>query len=383
MQASASLEEKQLSASGTLPLDATAIKWRSRKSLPISRIDPLEDPRWEVFVQAHPRASVFHTSAWLNALSRTYGYRPVVLTTSRSNQDLQSAIVFCQIDSWLTGRRLVSLPFSDHCEPLLHSDEDPQVFAAALEEEIRKRKWWYIEMRPLTPFEITTSLNRVQVHYSFHQLDLSPSLATLFENLHKNCIQRKIRRAEREGLTYEEGRSKALLESFYRLFQMTRQRHHLPPPPKAWFQNLIESFGEDLKIRVARKDGRALASILTLRHKDTLVYKYGCSDSLWHKLGGVHLLFWNSIQEAKLAGLQTFDFGRSDSGQSGLTTFKRRWGALESTLMYSRYVVSENSTHIFDFPVDSWKSKAAKRTLVHLPLGVLSAVGHVLYKHVG
>ena len=372
-----------MSASGILSLDTPTIKWLSGRSQSVSRIDPLHDARWEPFVQAHSRASVFHSSAWLRALSRTYGYQPVVLTTARSNQNLESAVVFCQIESWLTGRRLVSLPFSDHCEPLLHSEDDPQLFATALQEEARKRNWWYIEMRPLTPFEISTSLSRVQVNYSFHQLDLSPSLTTLFNNFHKDSIQRKIRRAEREGLVYEEGRSEALLDTFYRLFQMTRRRHRLPPPPKAWFHNLIEAFGDDLKIRVARKNGLTVASILTLRHKDTLVYKYGCSDSSLHKLGGMHLLIWNSIQEAKQTGLQTFDFGRTDAGQSGLTTFKRRWGAVESSLAYSRYAASNNSTHIFDLPVDSWKSRLGKRTLARLPLGVLSVVGNVLYKHVG
>src|SRR2546430_11331216 len=34
-------------------------------------LDPLEDPRWAEFVQRHPRASVFHTPGWLEALRRT------------------------------------------------------------------------------------------------------------------------------------------------------------------------------------------------------------------------------------------------------------------------------------------------------------------------
>ena len=43
-------------------------------------------------------------------------------------------------------------------------------------------------------------------------------------------------------------------------------------------RNLIACLGDNVKIRVASKDGRPVASILTLRHKRTLVYKYGCSD---------------------------------------------------------------------------------------------------------
>lgn len=372
-----------MSLSSTLSMEPVIAVWPAREVQAIRRIEPLQDSRWDRFIATHPHASVFHSSAWLQALSRTYGYKTFALSTSGADQELETAIVFCRIDSWLTGRRLVSLPFSDHCEPLLHPEVDPQIFAAAFEAELRREQSWYIEMRPLTPFEIRTPLHRVQVNYSFHHLDLSPDLETLFDNFHMNSIQRKIRRAEREGLVYTEGRSEDLLDSFYRLFQLTRQRHHLPPPPRAWFRNLVDCFGESLVVRVASKDGCPVAAMITLRHKDTMVYKYGCSDTRFNRFGGMHLLFWNAIQEAKRLGLQTLDFGRTDAGQSGLTTFKRRWGAVESTLVYSRYAASGSSTHVFDLPIASWKSRLAKRTLSHLPLGVLSLLGGALYKHVG
>ena len=79
--------------------------------LPVYRIDPLKDERWVRFVEEHPDASVFHTPAWLTALERTYGYEPVVFTTSPPDAELKNAIVFCRIESWLTGHRIVSLPF--------------------------------------------------------------------------------------------------------------------------------------------------------------------------------------------------------------------------------------------------------------------------------
>jgi hypothetical protein len=60
---------------------------------------------------------------------------------------------------------------------------------------------------------------------------------------------------------------------------MTRRRHFLPPHPIEWFRGLIAAFGKDLKIRMASKDGVAVASILTLSHKKSMVYKYGCSDA--------------------------------------------------------------------------------------------------------
>ena len=73
-----------------------------------------------------------------------------------------------------------------------------------------------------------------------------------------------------------------------------------------------------------------MAGMLTLRHGDTLVYKYGCSNRSFNNLGGMHLLYWQAIQEAKAAGLRRFDFGRTDIDQQGLITFKKRWGGVES-----------------------------------------------------
>ncbi len=347
------------------------------------RFNPLLDTRWDPFLSRHPRASLFHSSQWLRALNQTYGYQVVGYTTSAPGEELENAIVFCRVESWLTGRRLVSLPFSDHCEPLVDRPEDLQVLVASLEEETRREKWHYIEMRPLTPIAVTTSLHIAATDYTFHEIDLRPELTTIFENLHKDSIQRKIRRAEREKLYCEEGKSEALLNDFYRLVTVTRRRHHLPPQPKKWFENLISCFGDALKIRIARKDGEALAAMLTLRHKDTLIYKYGGSDVRYNKFGSMHLLYWMSIQDAKDSGLRSFDLGRTDADQFGLITFKSRWGAKESLLTYSRYALNGDSSHSFDLSRPGGKSLHARNLLAHLPNGLVSLLGRALYKHVG
>src|ERR1700758_4552655 len=88
------------------------------------QIDPIQDVRWADLVARHPMASVFHTVGWLKTLRRTYGYEPVGFTTSSPSGALKNGLVFCRVNSWLTGRRLVSLPFSDHCEPLCDSVQD-------------------------------------------------------------------------------------------------------------------------------------------------------------------------------------------------------------------------------------------------------------------
>jgi len=346
-------------------------------------IDPLLDPRWDEFLRSHPRASLFHSSGWLRGLATTYGYRPTAYTTSRPVEPLRNAAVFCEVESWLTGQRLVSLPFSDHCEWLVDKEEDSLAICGALEQSLAPERWRYVEVRPLRADPIPMGLPRSQVRYLFHELDLRPKLETIFGNFHKSSIQRKISRSQRDGLTYCEGSTDLLLNHFYRLLRITRKRHRLPPQPWQWFANLIRYCGDGAKIRVALKNERPVAAMITLRYKDTMIYKYGCSDSRFNRFGSMHLLFWNAIREAKESGLRCFDFGRTDADQQGLITFKRRWGAAESVLDYSRYSVGASPNHIFDLRAGTWKVKATKFVLSHLPSSVVYRIGTVLYSHVG
>ena len=177
----------------------------------------------------------------------------------------------------------------------------------SLQREVAEKKWNYAEIRAGNlhlPSEAGFVNSKA---YSFHKLDLRPNLDELFQSLHKDCVQRKIHRAERERLTCEEGSEDSLLRKFYHLLLITRRRHGLAPQPVRWFINLIACLDDKVKIRVASKDGRPVASILTLSHQRTLVYKYGCSDHRFNNLGGTQLLMWKAIQEAKTDRLEDFD----------------------------------------------------------------------------
>ncbi len=341
-------------------------------------IDPIHDPSWFALVERHPRASVFHTPDWLEALRRTYGYEPVVLTTSPPGRELTNGLVFCRVSSWLTGDRIVSLPFSDHCDPLVDEPAELCCILAALRGKWKDNGLKYIELRPLdSDLGLSPNLSKSGTFY-IHRMDLHPSVGGLFRGLHRDCVQRKIRRAERECLSYEEGRSELLLEKFYRLLVLTRRRHLLPPQPLAWFRNLIECMGEKLKIRVASKDGDPVAGILTLSYKSTLVYKYGCSDRRFRNLGGTQLLFWKAIQEAKSNGLVELDMGRSEWGDLGLINFKNRWGAARSTLTYWKY-----GGDVADLERRSWGAQMARQLVGHTPARLLSAAGGLFYRHLG
>lgn len=355
----------------------------SRAERSFYEIEPLKDSRWDELLERHPSSSVFHSKAWLESLRRTYGYESVAFTTSAPGEALHDALVFSKVESWLTGRRLVSLPFSDYCEPLLREPEDFELFVKRLENECQSERWRYIEIRPMELRGMRTPLSHATAEYTLHRLDLRPDIRAIFRGFHKDSIQRKINRARREGLTYAAGTTESLLDAFYRLLITTRRRHGVPPQPKSWFRNLIACFGESLQICVAFKGTRPVAAMLTLRYKDTLVYKYGGSEPRFNNLGSMHCLYWESIQRAKDLGLRVFDLGRSDAHQIGLIRFKSRWGASQSNLTYFRFTPSSEPMHMFEPAGTTWKTRAAKAVFARSPVGVLPALGSLLYKHIG
>ncbi len=328
-------------------------------------IDPLQDTRWAEFVERHPDSSVFHTPEWLSALKRTYGFEPAAITSSAPGGPLADGIPFCRVRSILTGNRLVSLPFSDHCQPLASADELPRLLAA-VRETVDSDHLKYAELRPLTE-SVVTPFSCSQ-KFTIHMLDLRPSLEDISRRLHPDCIRRKIRRADRENLTSEAGRSDVLLDDFYTMQVITRKRHGLPPQPRRWFRNLLDAMGDKATIRVARFRGRMVSAILTLRHKQKLVYKYGGSRVEDNRLGGMQLLLWKTIEDAKTAGMQEMDLGREALEAVGLAKFKERWGATRRELDYYRYPLSK--------PL-----KVYHPLLRGLPKPALIAAGRLLYRH--
>jgi hypothetical protein len=349
----------------------------------ISAFDPLKDNRWDRLLLAHPRSSIFHTSGWLRALQMTYDYQPIALSTCGPNDELDNAITLCHVKSWLTGNRLVSLPFSDHCDPMFRNSSDAQPMMAALQKQLREENSRYIELRTTDTCVQSIPGFTEYCSYCFHYLELTPDIDSLFRALHKDSTQRKIKRAEREGLIYVEGHSSDLLDEFYRLMLLTRRRHNLPPQPKQWFVNVIDCLGPACKLRMAFKDKTAVAAILTLRHKDTAVYKYGCSDASANQMGGTQLVLWRSIEESAREGLRYYDFGRSDLANSGLITFKDRWGCKRVNLPYWRYTNGRKASRLEPSLEDDWKRQLARRVLPYLSDNMLASLGSWMYRHIG
>ena len=345
------------------------------------QVEPTTDVRWTRLLERYASASVFHSVAWLKALQLTYGYEPVAFTTSPPTDELKNGLVFCRINSWLTGCRLVSLPFSDHCEPLYDSAEDGSFLLHNLQASLEHQEWKYLEVRSVNVNFCQTcgdSGFQPASTYFLHVLDLSQDLDGVFRSLDYDSVQRRIKRAERAGLVEKCGRSDDLLEEFYTLFEITRGKHQLPPIPYAWFRNLIQCQDRALEIRLAYKDEIPISAILTMRFKDAVYYKYGGSDPRFNRFGAMPWLLWRAIAAAKSNGTIRFDMGRTEEDSIGLLTFKNHWVPQPKRLVYWKFP----KTSFLD-SVNGWKLKTAKRVFSCMPTRLLRIIGKLAYRHIG
>lgn len=338
-------------------------------------VDPLADPSWDAGLAGRADASIFHGAAWARVLRETYGFAPFYLT-ERDPSGRASLLPLLEANSWLTGRRGVSLPFTDECAPLCADDAACGRLFRAARELARARGWRYLEFRGgrarFGDVPASTS-------YFGHRLALRRDEAGLFAAV-ESSTRRAVRKAEQGGLTVEVSASPAAMEAFYRLLCRTRRRHGLPAQPFRFFRNLqrdllAPGLGSIYLVRAA---GVPVAGAVFFHFGATVLYKFGASDDRQQHLRPNNLLMWRAIADFAARGFATLDFGRTSLGNDGLRRFKLGWGAEERRIDYVRY----------DCRADCWVTAPDSAAGWHnrifrlLPVPLSRMAGAILYKHV-
>jgi len=357
-------------------MSGNALNVESNRSISpeMQRMNPAEDSNWNTLLAAHPKRSFFHTAEWAKVLTETYGYTPVYFRAGGADGSA-SWLPLMEVDSWLTGRRGISLPFTDDCEPLCSDAGTFQnIFRDAVEFG-RLRRWKYIECRGGRElfYEVPASLS-----FYGHSMDLTAREDELFARL-DSSVRRAIRKAERAGVTVEVSQSQEAVEVFYGLQCRTRKKHGLPPQPLTFFLNIhrhILSHNMGMVI-LARYQGRPVAGSVYFNFGDKAIYKFGASDETHQDLRGGNLVMWTAIKECVRRGAKRLDLGRTSMGNEGLRKFKLGWGTAERNIEYVKFDLRKNEFVTGLDDTSGWHTR-----VFHRMPGLLSrAVGAALYRH--
>lgn len=279
------------------------------------------------------------------------------------------------VASRLTGRRGVSLPFTDVCSALYESQDQPD---RLLREAIRHGEesgWRYLELRGCGPLPGNPSSSK----YLEHNLRLTRDPDILLSNL-KSSVRRAIRKSEKEGLEISVLQSLEAVRAFYALNCRTRRNHGLPPQPFTFFRNLHRnalSRGNGIVVLAAYR-GKAVAASVFLHLGKRAVYKYGASDSRHYSLRGNNAVMWEAIRWYANQGFESLSLGKTRMENAGLLQFKRGWGCEESTIHYLRYDFRKGSFVEGGDHVSGWHNGVFR----HLPVPLARIIGALLYRHV-
>jgi CelD/BcsL family acetyltransferase involved in cellulose biosynthesis len=339
-------------------------------------IDPLAGPEWRRFVERCPEATAFHHPAWLELLRRQYGYEMLACCID-GGDGIQAGIPIARIASRLTGRRLVALPFSDSCPPILAAGADRLTLDALAEglREERRRSGLELNVRATLP---QAPDRFVSERFVSHSLSLGSDPDEVEAGMAKNQVQ-ATRKAKRDGLRGERRTDVAALDAFYALHLRTRRRLGVPTQPRRFIRRFVELFEQGLGfVWVISEGDEPIAAAVFLTCNETVTYKYSASDFAKLKKRPNNLLLLEAIRWSCEAGFRTFDFGRTEVENEGLRAFKRSWGASELDLTYT--CLAERAPE----PASkSLRERIMSTTIQRSPALVGRLAGEAFYRHYG
>jgi hypothetical protein len=338
------------------------------------RLNPLEKPGWDKLVRSHQDASFFHSTSWAGVLHDTYGHTPHYFCTL-NDERLSAVFPVMEVNSPLTGRRGVSLPFTD--ESLFLSDGSStaeEVFQEVINFG-RIRKWKYLECRGIKNPSKAASPS---LSFFGHVLPLSDREDRMFARL-ESRVRRGIRKAERSNVRVEISQTMESVRAFYSLHCKTRRRHGLPPQSFSFFKSIFQHvLSKDLGFVVLGSyREKPIVAAVFFHFGDKAIYKFGASETAFNRLCGNNLIMWEAIKSYSAKGFALLHFGRSSIANEGLRQFKLSFGTEEYKIDYFKYDFRNEAFVTDRDKVFGWFNGGFR--LMPIPLSRI--VGILLYRH--
>jgi hypothetical protein len=341
------------------------------------REDPLTQTDWNQRISKLDGNGFFYTAEWSAVLQKTYGFCPIYFTKTTGSR-LTSVLPMMEVNSRFTGKRGVSLPFTDQCEALGASEsENKSLFKEALNHG-KEQGWKYIESRGGTGLAGLFEKARPSLAFYSHELDLLADENQLFSKL-DDSVRRAIRKAQKSGLTLEVSTSQPAIRDYYRLHCETRREHGLPPQSLLFFLNihkyvLTKNMGMVIS---AKHESRTIASAVFFIFGTRAIYKFGASDRQFLSLRANNFVMWEAIKWCKQRGAHQLNFGRTSLTNEGLRRYKLGWGTQENQVAYHKYDLRTGEFRVDHDDTSGWHT----RVFQNVPIFLSRLAGAILYKH--
>jgi FemAB-related protein (PEP-CTERM system-associated) len=308
----------------------TVIQTLDRRTLPAAL------PRLEAYLlRDGPLVPLSRHPAWLKVLARGLSHGPYCLEAVEHGRTT-GFLALADVQSFLFGRFLVSLPYLNYGGPVADDDETAHFLideAVRLADALGVR---YLELRHELAVE-HPALTQSRTDKMHMRLDLPATSGRLWDDLDAK-VRNQVRKGQKNGLTVHWGGDE-LLNDFYAVFSRNMRDLGTPVYGKRLFRAVLEEFPDRAELCVVRAGKDAVAGAL-------LLHGWGISEvpsasslrSHNHTCANM-LMYWQLLERAVQRGQDVFDFGRSPEGGPTLR-FKKQWGASPSASEWQFYLRS-------------------------------------------
>jgi len=166
----------------------------------------------------------------------------------------------------------------------------------------------------------------------------------------------------------------------YRVYATSVRNLGTPVFPKALFGCVLDAFGDNADILTVHNGSEAVASVLSLYWRGTVMPYWGGGLASARTLRANELMYFALMNHARAKGCTRFDFGRSKLG-TGPFAYKKNWGFEPQPLTYARWLAAGESPRDtnptsakYRLQVDLWKK---------LPLWAANRMGPLIARGLG
>lgn len=317
---------------------------------------------WDAFVRTQPGWTHFHLAGWRDVIRAVHGHDCPYLAAFDGDR-LAGVLPLVRVRSPLFGHYLVSMPFVNYGGPLGGAD----AVRALVAEAARMAAAGGVKLLELRsgeelPVDLAVSHRKITV-----VLDLVPGDAEKTFASFKGKLRSQIRRPQKEGVTVRFGADQ--VAPFYRVFAHHMRDLGTPVQPRALFERLAATFGDDVWFGCAWHGGRPIACGAGFRWNGQFEMTWASALTEFQAIAPNMLLYWAFIERAAQEGVALFNFGRCTPG-SGTHRFKLQWGGRDVPLHWYQ-AGQAGATPSPDQAAYAWGPRLWKR----LPLPLATALG--------
>jgi hypothetical protein len=293
-------------------------------------------PLWDAFVAAHASLPVLYQYVWRHILRQSYGAPTHFFLALDVAGDIQGVC-----PTYVTRAIGAHPMLYGFRSGLLANDASvADALVSAIERWSRAQG---VDAMLLSSDVQAFFGSRSPIEKTTLLLDLAPTDAAMLVTLGKKT-RNMIRKAERSGVVVET--SPNGLDALYRLYAARMIEKSVPMHRRSFFAHIVRCLGDDVRVFVARHDGRAVGALLLMVGERMGFYPYQASSHAGERVAATQLLIWEAMRFCAARGIPTLDMGESTQGSTVFQS-KINFGGRASPVYSYRSLPQENVPSFF------------------------------------